>query len=113
MWIPDALFFPPLQDSEANTVLSILQAMPARHNHGGWICTQTANAWLDILRDTRRQGLGLVLSDVQETAWTLFWHKPADSRPPMEVIMTKTGAWMEGVSMLLKSHNQSTIYQMN
>lgn len=110
-WIPDALFFPPMEDQDASLVLQILQAMPARHNHGGWISMHQAHQWLDIVRDTRSQGLGLVLSDVQETAWTLFWHKPADSRPSVEALVGKAAPWLEVATALLKSHNQSGIYQ--
>jgi hypothetical protein len=110
-WIPDALFFPPMEDHEASGILQILQAMPPRHNHGGWVSMNTASQWLDIVRDTRSQGLGLVLSDVQETAWTLFWHKPADSRPTMEGVIAKVTPWFDVATTLLKSHNQSGIYQ--
>ncbi len=112
MWIPDALFFPPLHDSEATVALQILQAMPARHNHSTWVYMQTAAQWLDVLRDTRRQGLGLVLSDVQETSWTLFWHKPVDSRPSLEAMVGKTSPWLEAATRSLKSHNQSAIYHL-
>jgi hypothetical protein len=113
MWVPDAVFLPPLQDSESSIALQILQAMPARHNHGAWVYMQPANNWLDIIRDTRRQGLGLVLSDVQETAWTLFWHKPVDSRMGPETVLTKASAWLDAGTLFLKTHNQSVIYHMD
>ncbi len=110
-WVPDALFLPPLQDSEAQVALNVLQAMPARHNHGSWINMQTAQQWIDLLRDTYRQGLGLVLCDVQETSWTLFWHKPADSRPTLDILVSKTAPWLEAGSRLLQTHSQSSIFQ--
>jgi hypothetical protein len=110
-WIPDATFFPPLSNTDASLILPILHAMPARHNHGIWINMQTAQQWVDLLRDTGKQGLGIVLSDVQETQWTLFWHKPADSRPTLEVLVQKGSQWINAGTRLLQTHTQSTLFQ--
>lgn len=110
-WIPDATFFPPLSDSDSTVALQILQAMPARHNHGSWMNMQTAQQWVDLLRDTGRQGLGLVLSDVQETHWTLFWHKPADSRPSLDTLVQKATHWIDAGNKILQTHSNSVIFQ--
>lgn len=102
-WIPDAIFFPPVLDSEADTVLSILQSVPGRAGHGAWISTfHSQQEWLDVVVATRSQGLGLVLSDVEERSWTLFWHKPADSLLGTDVLLRRGTAWAEAGLHLLK-----------
>ena len=99
-WIPDAIFFPPLQMSEAAIALQILQALPPRNGHGPWHPTVE---WENVVRATAEQQLGLAISDVEETEWTLMWHRPADSRPPSEQLIPRAIQWIETGTTLLKS----------
>ncbi len=102
-WIPDAIFFPPVADGDAADVLALLQSVPGRAGHGAWASTfHSTQEWMNIVVATRTQGLGLVLSDVEERTWTLFWFKPADSLPTMEVCLRRGTAWAEAGLQLLK-----------
>ena len=98
-WIPDALFLPPLDIDESSTALSILHALPSRAGHGSW---KQNMDWDTIINATREQNMGLVISDVEETEWTLMWHKPEDSRAPMDVRISRAVQWIETGSALLK-----------
>jgi hypothetical protein len=96
-WIPDAVFFPPLETSAP--LVSIADSLPARNGHGGW---RHGTDWEAIVQATRDQQLGLVLTDVEESDWTLLWHKPEDSKQPMDVRIPRATQWIETGTALLK-----------
>lgn len=98
-FVPDAVFFPPMTTDAARTALAILSALPARGGHGTW--THREDTWDAIVDATREQGMGLVVSDVEESEWTLMWHRPDDSRPSLEKRVAKLAALMRnGLSVL-------------
>jgi len=78
--IPDAVMFPVLSDSRLHSVAhDLLYRLPARDNHG--IFTHmNAGDWASLVKATVDGGLGIMITDVGETAWSLFWHKIADSQ---------------------------------
>lgn len=103
-WVPDAVFFPPVQSHDVTDVFQICKSMPARGGHGPLNFHGSQREWESLMTATREQGLGIVLSDLEESAWTLFWHRPADSRPTSEHILFRGVKWVEAGTALLKGH---------
>jgi hypothetical protein len=97
-FVPDAVFFPPLKVPElAEQALRVFQALPARNGHGPW----NAPSWDSIVTATATQDLGLVVSDIEESTWTLMWHRPDDSRLPTEKAAPIARHWIQlGVEIL-------------
>ncbi len=73
--IPDAIFFP--VGAVSHTMYEMIHRLPPRLNHEGFFITN--ENWTNIVEATKDQNLGLVVSDVGEPRWSLFWHKIADS----------------------------------
>lgn len=96
-WIPDAVFFPPLDCKQS--ILSIVESLPARNDHGSW---RHGTDWDAILQATFSQNLGLAVTDVEESDWTLLWHKPEDSKQPLDVRIQRATQWIETGAALLK-----------
>jgi len=72
---PDAVFFPYCKTADP-LVLSICKAMPPRKGHGAYsVHTQ----WEDVVAMLADSGMSLVITDVEEKDWTLFWVKRSDS----------------------------------
>lgn len=81
-FVPDAIFFPPMSGSlESAAMYRVFSALPARAGHGGW---SYQGPWDPVVAATHEQGMGLVVSDIEEPAWTLMWHRPEDSRQSIE-----------------------------
>jgi hypothetical protein len=81
-FVPDATFFPPMSSpTDAEAIYKVFSALPARAGHGGW---SYHGPWNPVVEATHEQGMGLVVSDIEEAAWTLMWHRPEDSRMPVE-----------------------------
>jgi hypothetical protein len=90
--VPDATFFPPTMAADvAQRMLEVFSALPGRAGHGGWVAPAD---WLAVVTAAAEQGMGLVVTDVEETAWTLLWHRPADSRPPAERRIPTAQHWL-------------------
>jgi hypothetical protein len=99
--VPDATFFGPVaaDSPEADHMLRVFEAMPARGAHGRWDATRLN--WGDLVAATHEQGLGLVLTDMEEQAWTVLWHRVEDSRGPLEKRTSAAKAWIQaGVRVL-------------
>jgi len=73
--IPDAIFFP--VGAVPHVMFEMIHRLPPRSNHEGFFITN--ENWTNIVDATKEQNLGLVVSDVGEPRWSLFWHKIADS----------------------------------
>jgi hypothetical protein len=97
--VPDATFFAPTSSSEmAQSMLDIFSALPARSGHGPW---QSPADWYSVVTATREQGMGLVVSDLEEHAWTLLWHRPNDSRTALEKRIPTAQHWLRiGMGLL-------------
>jgi hypothetical protein len=76
--IPDAIFFPPITLAQQTVVCDVLGRLPARSGHGPWRKLSAAD-WTSLCQATIASGLGMVVSDVEESEWSLYWHKVADS----------------------------------
>lgn len=91
--VPDATFFAPTADSAmAARMLEVFLALPGRAGHGPW--RAPADDWQTVVRAAYEAGMGLVVSDLEEHAWTLLWHKPADSRPVVERRIPAAQHWL-------------------
>lgn len=106
-WIPDVIFFPPLDIQHQDHAFHIIQALPARGGHGIW--NLGSMNWASVVQATREQGLGLAITDIEETAWTLLWHRVADSRPTLHV--ERASNWIETGTLLLQTHAQASIFE--
>ncbi len=90
--VPDATFFAPTLNAEVSQrMLEIFTALPARAGHGPW---QAPADWYSVVQAAHDQGMGLVVSDLEEHAWTLLWHRPADSRPVLEKRIPTAQHWL-------------------
>jgi hypothetical protein len=102
--IPDALMFPPLFDPfRATAAYEMMRRLPARDGHGGW-AAMSPTEWSTLADATSKSELGIMISDVGEKAWTLFWHKIADSSSETHGAAMKRGlAWLQtGASIMEK-----------
>jgi len=57
----------------------LCERMPPCRNHGTYT-PPSSDAWGDLTRTLSEGGMSVMLTDVGESAWTLFWYKPSDSR---------------------------------
>jgi hypothetical protein len=105
--IPDAILFPPLHDSfRATAAYDMIRRLPARGGHGAWAAVSAAE-WGTLVEATARSDLGILISDVGESAWSLFWHKLSDSAAESHGLLVKRGlAWLRTGAALLEK-NQS------
>lgn len=101
--IPDALMFPPCGDLHRNTAAyEMMRRLPARDGHGAWISMEP-QAWNTLVEATSKSELGIMISDIGEKAWTLFWHKIADSVQVSNSVGLKRGlAWLRTGAALLE-----------
>jgi hypothetical protein len=54
------------------------ERIPGRKGHGSYTAPST-EGWADLTATLSGSGLSVVLTDVDESEWTLFWYKPSDS----------------------------------
>ncbi len=105
--IPDAILFPPLRESvRAAAAYEMMRRLPGRDGHGGWTAMGNAE-WSALVEATAKSDLGILISDVGERAWTLFWHRLADSVSEGHGVLVKRGlAWLRtGAALLEKNSN--------
>jgi hypothetical protein len=76
--IPDAIFFPVVGPTDQGVVFDVIGRLPGRGTHGAWRRPAVAD-WTSVCVAAAGSGLGIVVSDVDESEWSLFWHKVADS----------------------------------
>lgn len=97
--MPDAVFFPERKD-DVTEAYTLLTRLGSRKSHGPWKGMR-ASEWEHLVRTTVESGLGLVLSDIGEREWTLFWHKVSDSNS--DDLFSKGKRWLHtGLSILDK-----------
>ena len=73
--IPDAVLF----SKDSSSIRGICERLPARLGHGG-CALPSADAWAELLATVTRSDLSLLVTDVEDKAWTLYWYKPEDSK---------------------------------
>jgi len=73
--VPDAVFF---ATGDGLRAYDYLTKMPARNGHGAWN-GMSAEEFKNLYDTVTANTLGLVISDLGEAGWTLFWHREADS----------------------------------
>lgn len=93
--IPDAVLFPVLADSRLHSVaFDLMYRLPARQGHEV-LPSMSSGEWTSLVKATVESGLGLMITDVGETTWSLFWHKIADSR-----ILHSSAQHAKGMSLM-------------
>jgi hypothetical protein len=104
--IPDAILFPPLREpSRASAAYEMMRRLPGRGGHGGWTTMGTAE-WGTLVDATSKSDLGILISDVGERGWTLFWHKIADSVAEGHGLLVKRGlVWLRTGAALLEKNS--------
>lgn len=96
--IPDAIFFPVLRE-RITEAYNILTQLPGRNSHGAWK-GMSASEWSLLITTTTGSELGIVVSDVGESEWVLFWHNPSDSLD-VELCKKRGISWLQtGVHMM-------------
>lgn len=103
--IPDAIFFPLIHE-DYDAIYDMLRRLPARANHGAWTPLPPAD-WMSIAKATAESGLGMVISDIGEATWQLFWHKVSDSRAEPSHTLVSRGFQMIRSGMALVEKNQT------
>jgi hypothetical protein len=105
--VPDAILFPPLRDPfRATAAYEMIRRLPGRDGHGPW-SPMGAAEWATVIEATSKSDLGVLISDVGERAWTLFWHKLSDSVAESHGVSLKRGlCWLRtGAAILEKNHS--------
>jgi hypothetical protein len=105
--IPDAILFPPLRDPfRATAAYDMIRRLPGRGGHGIWNA-MTPTEWGTLVEATAKSELGILISDIGEKAWTLFWHKISDSVVEARGALIKRGLfWLRtGAAIVEKNSN--------
>ena len=104
--IPDAIFFPVQIDRSQTQIYELLSRLPPRSGHREWKQISQAE-WNALLRTTIPSNLGIVVSDIGETEWTLFWHKLADSSHIDERTLFQKGfRWLQSAMAVLEKRKE-------
>jgi len=81
LYIPDAIFFPILKNAtDADIAYDIITKLPGRNGHDGFGSIPQSD-WHTLVNVTVESSLGIVITDMGESSWTIMWHKPLDSHP--------------------------------
>jgi len=70
--LPDAILF----SNDTTTARSLCERLPSRK---GACVLPPADAWTELLRTLAQSHLSLLVTDVEDAAWTLYWYNPEDS----------------------------------
>ena len=102
--IPDAVFFPRLATgAQRQAAYELLKRLPGRREHGPWSALALED-WNSILDATATSGYGIVVSDLEESRWVLFWHNRGDSVTGSKKIRFETGlSWIQTGTRLLEA----------
>lgn len=99
--VPDAIFFPVNIADTQSQILAMLKGLPSRNNHGGFQ-GPSVEEWRAMIAATVQSGLGIVVSDIGESAWTLFWHKTGDSEcMEKQQRMHVAVGWLKSITAVL------------
>jgi len=73
--VPDAVLF----SKDCSTARSLCERLPARAGHG--LCVPPPpDAWAELMGSLAESSMCLLVTDVEDKAWTFYWHKPNDSQ---------------------------------
>ena len=102
--VPDAIFFPVQIRSFNEAVYELLGRLKGRFDHGPYT-QMSAGEWRALIDATQQSNLGLVVSDVGEHEWKLFWHKLGDSLTGEKSKMFQTGfSWLRTAMSVLEKN---------
>ena len=72
--VPDAVLF----SKDCSTARSLCERLPARAGHGPCV-PPPPDAWAELMGSLTESSMCLLVTDVEDKAWTFYWHKPEDS----------------------------------
>ena len=106
--VPDAILFPPLREPfRATAAYEMIQRLPGRDGHGPW-AHMGAQEWGTLVDATSKSDLGIMISDVGERAWCLFWHKIGDSVADSRGVLVKKGlTWLRTGALILEKNSNT------
>jgi len=102
--IPDAIFFPVDIVTTCSDIYDMLVRLPGRGGHDPWK-KMSASEWKALTDTTMQSKLGIVLSDIGETEWTLFWHKLSDSDVLPRNVLFQKGFHLMRTAMSIMEHH--------
>jgi hypothetical protein len=73
--VPDAVLF----SKGSKEVRSLCERLPARAGHGACL-VPPPDAWAEVVGSLAESSMCLLVTDVEDKAWTFYWHKPEDSQ---------------------------------
>jgi hypothetical protein len=82
--IPDAILFPVFDGGSgagaagATEAYDMMRRLPGRGGHGAW-AAPNLDEWSVLVKATADGHLGILISDIGEHSWSVFWHKVEDS----------------------------------
>jgi hypothetical protein len=76
--IPDAILFPVGTGDGAGAAYDMMRRLPGRNGHGPW-SAPNLDEWNSLQKATTDGHLGIMITDVGEREWSMFWHKVEDS----------------------------------
>jgi hypothetical protein len=77
--IPDAILFHVFSGGAGATeAYDMMRRLPGRGGHGAW-AAPNLDEWVVLVKATADGHLGIMISDVGEHSWSVFWHKVEDS----------------------------------
>jgi len=73
--VPDAVLF----SKGSKEARSLCERLPARAGHAPCV-PPSADAWAELMGSLAESSMCLLVTDVEDKAWTFYWHKPDDSQ---------------------------------
>ena len=106
--VPDAVFFPVQILSDTTKLYDILRSLPGRNGHDSWKSMSLPD-WNSLTETTVASNLGIVMSDVGEKEWNLFWHKLSDSASfSKPILFQKAFDWLRTAMTVLEKNRDMT-----
>jgi hypothetical protein len=78
-FLPDAILFSGQRSKDALSIRKICETLPARNDHGP-CALPSLDAWTELLSTLEQSEMSLMITDVDDKAWTPYWYKLADSQ---------------------------------
>ena len=102
--IPDAIFFPVHILDSCIRILDMLERLPGRNGHSAFK-SPSREEWAAMVTATVQSNLGIVVSDIGEASWSLFWHKLGDSEQGEKTQRIQRGiSWLKSATASLEKY---------
>lgn len=102
--VPDAIFFPTRLNDMCTKIYDIIRCLPARNDHDAWKPISLPE-WNTLVDTTTASHLGVLVSDIGEKEWKLFWHKIEDSTPVSKTVLFQKGLdWLRTAMAIIEKN---------